>query len=107
MSSEKSGLNEYSENSSLNEQIIKQEREEIIQMNIKNIMKRPRFYIGVPKKCYYLINIISKHTNIPEKCILFSLKKNRLDTKFSELADEFGMSVSYACKIFLKNKPII
>lgn len=107
VSSENSSLNEYSENSSLNEQIIKQEREQIIQMTIKKIINRPRFYIGVPKNCYYLINIISRHTNIPEKHILLCLKKIRLDTKFSELADEFGMSVSYAGKIFLKNIPII
>ncbi|XP_060804273.1 uncharacterized protein LOC106136451 isoform X2 [Amyelois transitella] len=107
LSSENSSLNEYSENSSINKQIIKQEEEEIVQMTIKKVKKRPRFYIGVPKNCYYLINIISKHTNIPEKYILLCLKKIRLDTKFSELADEFGMSVSYACKIFLKNIPII
>lgn len=91
--------------SSLTEQVNQQEQ--IIQNTIRKIKKRPRFYIGVPESCYYLIDIISKHTSIPEKHILLCLKKIRLDTKFSELADDFGMSVSYASKIFLKYIPII
>lgn len=38
---------------------------------------------------------------------MLCLKKIRLSTKFVELADQFGMSVSYTSKIFKKNVPSI
>lgn len=42
-----------------------------------------------------------------ERTYLIMLIKIRLDTKFSELADQFGLSLSYASKIFLKTIPIL
>jgi hypothetical protein len=75
---------------------------------LHKIKRRPQFYIGVPKDCYFLINIIHVQTGIPEKYILLCLKKTlRLDSKFSELADEFEISTSYSSKIFSENIPII
>lgn len=79
----------------------------ILQHTIVKIRNRPQFYIGVPKNCYFLINIIHEHTGIPVNHILLCLKKIRLDTKFSELSDEFGITVSYASKVFKENIPKI
>lgn len=87
------------------------EREDLHQASLANTLRliqdKPRFYIGVPKECYFLLDIIKKHTSIPVEHILLCLKKIRLDTKFVELANQFGMSVSYASKIFKKNVPHI
>lgn len=48
-----------------------------------------------------------KHTNIKVEHILLCLKKIRLNSTFSELEDNFGISLSYASKLFLANIPII
>lgn len=51
--------------------------------------------------------MIHKHTNIPSEHILLCLKKIRLNSTFSELEDNFGLSLSYTSKLFLKNIPLI
>lgn len=96
-----------SECSELVEEKQKQKATDSIQSTINKIMKNPRFYIGVPKNCYFLIDIIMREINIPLHHLLLCLKKIRLDNKFQELADDFAMTPSYASKIFLKNIPII
>lgn len=79
----------------------------MLEHTVGKIEKRPQFYIGVPKNCYLLIKIINEHTGIPKHQILLCLKKIRLDSKFSELSDEFEISASYASKIFSENIPRI
>ncbi|KAG6453428.1 hypothetical protein O3G_MSEX008145 [Manduca sexta] len=97
--------------SSLNEEDAKIRKENdyklALSCTLLKIEKNPRFYIGVPEGLYFLIDLLTKHTKIQRHHILLCLKKIRLDTKFTELADEFGMSTSYASKIFLKNIPIL
>lgn len=93
--------------SELLEEKQKQKSTDTIQNTIAKIMNKPRFYIGVPKNSYFLIDIIINETNIPLHCLLLCLKKIRLDSKFQELADDFAMTSSNASKIFLKNVPII
>lgn len=76
--------------------------------NTVRLMKNnPRYYIGISKDCYFLIDIIHKHTKLPEEHILLCLKKIRLNTTFSELGDQFGISLSYASKIFMKSVSLI
>lgn len=78
---------------------------------IKNTMgliaKKPLMYIGITEKCYFLIQLMHKHSNIKVEHILLCLKKIRLNCTFSELEDNFGISLSYASKLFLANIPII
>lgn len=80
-------------------------------MCLKNTMRliknKPLLYVGITKDCYFLINVIHKHTNLKEEYILLCLKKIRLNVTFSELADNFGISLSFASKLFLTNIPII
>lgn len=64
-------------------------------------------YVGISKECYFLIQLLHKHTNIKEEHILLCLKKIRLNTTFCELEDDFGISLSHANKLFLANIPII
>lgn len=71
------------------------------------IHKKPLMYVGIPKECYFLINLLHKHTNIKIEYILLCLKKIRLNSIFSELEDNFGISLSYASKLFLQNIPRI
>lgn len=73
----------------------------------KQIIAKPRLYIGITIDCYFLIDLIHINTNIPTEHILLCLKKIRLNTTFAELADQFGVSTSYAGKIFKKNIPTI
>ncbi|KAH9642797.1 hypothetical protein HF086_012291 [Spodoptera exigua] len=78
---------------------------------LKNTMRlienKPTMYIGISKDCYFLIQLIHKHTNIRIEHILLCLKKIRLNSTFSELEDNFGISLSYASKIFLSNISIL
>lgn len=78
-----------------------------LECTLKRIQKTPRSYIGIPKNCYYLVNLIKEQTNIPFNHILLCLKKIRLNNSFRELADDFGIDRTYPSKIFFKNIPII
>lgn len=78
-----------------------------IENTIRLIKNNPRYYIRISKDCYFLIDIISKHTNLPEEHILLCLKKIRLNTPFSKLGDQFSMYLSYASKIFMKSVALI
>ncbi|CAH2101513.1 unnamed protein product [Euphydryas editha] len=80
---------------------------DIYETTLKKIKRRSLFYIGIPENCYCLIDIIQKQTDIPERHILLCLKKIRLDTKFTELGDDFGMKWSCARKIFRKTVPVL
>ncbi|KAF9791773.1 hypothetical protein SFRURICE_020172 [Spodoptera frugiperda] len=69
---------------------------------IGKIEKKPRIYIGVPSSCYYLIDILKAELNIPKHHILLCLNKIRLDVKFNQLTDDYGMTPAGLSKIFLK-----
>lgn len=71
------------------------------------IQKKPLMYVGISKNCYFLIQLLHKHTNIKMEHILLCLKKIRLNSTFSELEDNFGISLSYASKLFSTKIPII
>ncbi|XP_047527061.1 uncharacterized protein LOC125064183 [Vanessa atalanta] len=83
------------------------EAKETILNMIKKIEKKPRLYIGIPSKCYYLIDIIKDEVNIPKHHLLFCLNKIRLDISFNQLSDDYAMTPSYLSKIFSKNIPLI
>ncbi|CAH0717716.1 unnamed protein product, partial [Brenthis ino] len=104
-------LKSLSESSSLNEEeaILEKKREakQSLENKCKKIKAKPRFYIGINNNCYFLLHLIEKETNIPIVNILLCLKKIRLNTTFSELSDQFGISMSYAGKIFRKCVPTI
>lgn len=106
-----SGKLQNTSDSSLNDETKKIEEKNYRQLSLENslrkIIKKPRFYTGITKECYFLIDMINKHTDIAQEHILLCLKKIRRDTTFSELGDEFGISLSYASKIFHKYVPII
>ncbi|XP_063890192.1 uncharacterized protein LOC135116700 [Helicoverpa armigera] len=70
---------------------------------LERIQKNPKFYIGMPKDCFFLVNIILRNTNIPEEHIYLCLQKIRLNCTFTELGDHFGISKSYASKLFKKH----
>ncbi|KAL4718237.1 hypothetical protein ACJJTC_018236 [Scirpophaga incertulas] len=80
---------------------------ETIMNMIEKIEKKPRLYIGVPIKCYYLIDIIIEELNIPKHHLLFCLNKIKLDSIFNQLSDDYAMTPSYLSKIFSKNIPLI
>lgn len=85
----------------------KQEASKILECTLIKIIKNPRSYLGVPRNCYYLIDLIEEQKSIPANHILLCLKKIRLNNPFRELADDFSMNPTHASKIFLKNVPII
>lgn len=74
---------------------------------ISKIEKQPRSYIGVPKNCYFLIDIIKDKLDIPKHHILLCLNKIRLDCTFHILVDDFGTNASSLSKVFTKNVPLI
>ena len=52
-----------------------QEATKIMAFTCQKIGNNPRSYIGVPKSCYYLIDLIENQLNIPTHLILMCLKK--------------------------------
>lgn len=91
---------------SLQEKVTKDEK-----LNLKStltkINKNPRLYIGIPAELYFIVGLISKHTKLSEKNILLCLMKIRLNKTFSQLADDFDISLSQASKIFCTKVPLI
>lgn len=100
-----------SDSSSLNEEEVKIEKEKEARKAVntlcKKISAKPRLYIGITNDCYFLIDLLHKNTCIPTEHILLCLKKIRLNSTFSELADQFEICTSHAGKIFAKNIPMI
>ncbi|XP_063897403.1 uncharacterized protein LOC126055636 [Helicoverpa armigera] len=86
---------------------VKQEKKSI--EAVQNIINKnkPRFYIGIPKSSYFLLDIISKETNISIENLMLCLKKIRLDTKNQELADDFAMTPSNVTNFFFFNVLIL
>ncbi|XP_023951319.2 uncharacterized protein LOC112055435 [Bicyclus anynana] len=85
----------------------KEEASNIIKYTVMKIMKNPRSYMGLPKNCLYLIELIATDTQIPVNHVLLCLKKIRLNSPFRELADDFSISTTYASKVFFKSIPMI
>lgn len=83
------------------------EQLQCLKNTMRLIEKKPLMYVGISKECYFLIKLLHKHTNIKTEHIFLCLKKIRLNSTFSELEDNFGISLSYASKLFLRNIPII
>ncbi|CAH1972125.1 unnamed protein product [Acanthoscelides obtectus] len=103
--SSSSGLTDSDSNvTDANENI---EKLESLKITMRSISKKPMMYVGIPKECYFLIKLLHKHTSIKVEHILLCLKKIRMNSTFSELEDNFGISLSYASKLFLQNIPII
>ncbi|XP_063835196.1 uncharacterized protein LOC135084323 [Ostrinia nubilalis] len=74
---------------------------------LSKIKKNSRLYLGIPNGLYFLVHIIKKHTHITEQHILLCLMKIRLNRTFSQLADDFGLSLSQTSQIFLSKLPLI
>ncbi|XP_028177251.1 uncharacterized protein LOC114365028 [Ostrinia furnacalis] len=83
------------------------EQLQCLKNTMRLIEKKPLMYVGITKECYFLIQLIHKHTNIKVENILLCFEKIRLNSTFSELEDNFGISLSYASKLFVGNIPII
>ncbi|XP_028176892.1 uncharacterized protein LOC114364789 [Ostrinia furnacalis] len=85
----------------------KLEAEKILTNTIKKIEKNPRLYLGVPSSCYFLIDLLKDEMNIPKHHLLICLNKIRLDIKFKQMTDDYGISPANLSKIFIKNIPLI
>ncbi|CAL1267712.1 unnamed protein product [Larinioides sclopetarius] len=92
------------------------ESEDVEQANYKkhmlvgtvlSIEKEPKLYLGITKKSFYLIKLLSEETSLPINHIYLVLKKIRLNLQFSILAMDFGLTTSTACRIFSKSLPLI
>ncbi|CAH2100747.1 unnamed protein product [Euphydryas editha] len=83
------------------------EKLQCLKNTMRLIDKKPLMYIGITEECYFLIQLMHKRTNIKVENILLCLNKIRLNSTFSELQDNFGISLSYASKLFLANIPYL
>lgn len=69
---------------------------------LKAIEREPKLLIGLPKKSYYLIKLLSDNIPAPTVNILITLKKIKLNESFSILALQFGYTQSTISRIFTK-----
>lgn len=93
--------------SSLPEEFKLEEQKLNYQNTLSKIKNNSRLYLGIPKELYFLVDIIKKHTHTTEQQILLCLTKIRLNRTFSQLVDDFGLSLSQISKIFLTKLPLI
>lgn len=71
------------------------------------IEKEPKMLLGVPKKSYYIIKLLSENLPLPTVDILITLKKIKLNESFSILALQFGYTQSAISRIFSKCLPLL
>ncbi|CAH0721280.1 unnamed protein product, partial [Brenthis ino] len=71
------------------------------------VEKNPKMLIGLPKKSYYLIKLLSENIPLPTIDILITLKKIKLNESFSILALQFGYTQSKISRIFSKSIPLL
>ncbi|XP_037963539.2 uncharacterized protein LOC119691085 [Plutella xylostella] len=67
------------------------------------IENEPKMLIGLPKRCYYLIKLLSENIPLHTIDILITLKKIKLNESFSILALQFGYTQSTISRIFSKS----
>ncbi|XP_041988815.1 uncharacterized protein LOC121740242 [Aricia agestis] len=78
-----------------------------LQSTLSKILNKPKLYIGITKNLYFIIDLIKKHTDITLPNILLCLMKIKLNRTFSQLSDDFDLSVTQASNIFFNNMPLI
>ncbi|KAM3965309.1 uncharacterized protein ACR2FA_000698 [Aphomia sociella] len=66
------------------------------------VQKEPEMLLGLPRRSYYLIKILSENIPLPTIDILITLKKIKLNESFSILALQFGYTQSTVSTIFSK-----
>lgn len=73
------------------------------------IEKEPRIYIGVPKDCMFIVDLLVKRIKCKnaKENIYLTLKKLRLNESFNILGNDFGMSACNASRIFEKFLPLL
>ncbi|KAF9796731.1 hypothetical protein SFRURICE_014555 [Spodoptera frugiperda] len=69
-----------------------------------SIEMEPKMLIGLPKKSYYLIKLLSDNIPLPTVDILITLKKIKLNESVSILAMQFGYTQSTISRIFKKKE---
>lgn len=72
-----------------------------------SIEMEPKMLIGLPKKSYYLIKLLSDNIPLPTVDILITLKKIKLNESVSILAMQFGYTQSTISRIFKKSVPVL
>lgn len=65
----------------------------------------PKLFIGIPKNCYYIVDMLGKKLGVPEKHILLALKKIRLNEAYAILGYDFGLSASQVSRILANTIP--
>ncbi|KAA5649494.1 transposase family protein [Pseudomonas aeruginosa] len=74
---------------------------------LSKVKNKQRLYIGLPQELCFIIGLIEKHTNVSEQNIILCLMRITLNRTFSQLADDFDLSVSQASNIFFNKLPEI
>ncbi|XP_072384205.1 uncharacterized protein [Diabrotica undecimpunctata] len=78
-----------------------------LKCTLMKMEKRPRIYLGLPEYAYYTFQLLQNYCKLPNWNIFLTLKKIRTGHSFTLLGDDFGISESYASRIFSKSLPII
>ncbi|KAL4709394.1 hypothetical protein ACJJTC_001190 [Scirpophaga incertulas] len=71
------------------------------------ISREPQLLLGLPKECYFLINLLSETTKCTPRNIMMTLKKIRLHQPNAILALDFGLATSSVTKIIRITAPVI
>lgn len=69
---------------------------------LEAIHHEPKLLLGLPKKSYYLINLLTENIAAPTIDIMITLKKIKSNDSFDVLALHFGFSQSTVSRIFRK-----
>ncbi|XP_075989436.1 uncharacterized protein LOC142985258 isoform X2 [Anticarsia gemmatalis] len=69
------------------------------------ISREPQLLLGIPKQCYFIIDILSEHCKSSHRNIMITLKKIRLYQSNALLALDFGLTQNAIGMIFRKTLP--
>lgn len=78
-----------------------------LETTLNLIKKQPLFYIGIPEKSFFIIDIVRERLNLEEKEILLCLEKIKRDIGMVALANDFDTTKQLANQHFVSLVPLI
>lgn len=106
-SSDPSYINESLTTSSKNSSGNSEIKGNYYEVTKERIAHKPMEYVGIDKKCYFLVELVATTLQINFKYVLLCFKKIKLNESFEILGDDFGISKGHASRIFNNITPLI
>lgn len=82
-------------------------KQHMIVGTLLSIEKKPKLFLGLPPRSFFLIKLLCEQAPLPTKHIYIALKKTHLNMSFSIMAVDFGLSVSTLSRVVSNTLPVL